>query len=88
VKQYRVPSPNQEKVLAAFQEEGWPPHIDDPLPPVADESPKDHLRDTIRSLNSSQKNRVLRFRGDGTGQGILWELVDGRAPPAAAAGKK
>ena len=77
VKQYRVPSPNQETVLAVFQEEGWPPRIDDPLPPVADGLPRDRLRNTIRSLNSSQKNRFLRFRGDGTGEGICWERAPG-----------
>ena len=39
VKQYRVPSPNQEAVLTVFQEEGWPPRIDDPLSPVPDGFP-------------------------------------------------
>jgi hypothetical protein len=76
VKQYRVPSPAQEAILAAFQEEGWPPHLDDPLPPLPDGSPADRLRSTIRNLNSNQKKRLIRFRGDGTGQGILWELID------------
>ena len=77
VKQYRVPSPNQEAVLTVFQEEGWPPRIDDPLSPVPDGFPKDRLRDTIRYLNKGQKNRLIRFRGDGTGEGVLWEPIDG-----------
>jgi hypothetical protein len=88
VKQYRVPSSTQEAILDAFQEEGWPHHLDDPLPPVHDGYPKDRLRDAIRHLNANQKNRLIRFRGDGTGQGILWELIDGRAPTVAAADKK
>ena len=71
VKQYRVPSSTQEVILAAFQEEGWPPHLDDPLPPVLDGYPPDRLRDAIRNLNSNQKNFLIRFRGDGNGQGIL-----------------
>jgi hypothetical protein len=83
VKQYRVPSSTQEVILAAFQEEGWPPQIDDPLPPIHDGCPKDRLRDTIRHLNSNQKNHLIRFRGDGTGQGILWELIDDRAPSSS-----
>ena len=33
VKRFKVPSPIQESILAAFQEEGWPSAIDDPLPP-------------------------------------------------------
>src|SRR5688572_2075781 len=32
VKEYRAPAPNQQLVLASFQEEGWPHRIDDPLP--------------------------------------------------------
>ena len=72
--------------MAAFQEEGWPAHLDDPLPPLHKGCSKDRLRDAIRHLNANQKNRLIRFRGDGTGQGILWELVDGPAPTVAAAG--
>jgi hypothetical protein len=88
VKQYRVPSPMQEAILAAFHEEGWPHHIDDPLPPITDECPKDRLRSTIWHLNSKQKNPLIRFRGDGTGEGILWEFTDGLAPTDAAANGK
>lgn len=88
VKQFRVPSSAQEAILAAFQEEGWPPHLDDPLPPVRDGCPKDRLRDAIRHVNANQKNRLLRFRGDGTGQGILWELIDERSSGVEADGEK
>ena len=86
VKRYRVPSSTQEVILASFQEEGWPARLDDPLPPLHKGCSKDRLRDAIRHLNANQKNRLIRFRGDGTGQGILWELVDGPAPTVAAAG--
>ncbi len=57
----------------AFQEEGWPVRIDDPLPPVSESEPKQRLRETIRSLNRNQKERLVRFKGDGTGEGVLWE---------------
>jgi hypothetical protein len=75
VKRFRVPSPNQEAVLEAFQEEGWPMTIDDPLPPVPEQQPKRRLRDTIKCLNLNQARRLIRFRGDGTGQRVFWELV-------------
>ena len=29
MKHFRVPASNQEKILSAFQEDGWPIHIDD-----------------------------------------------------------
>ena len=51
VKRFRVPSPNQETVLAAFQEEAWPIRIDDPLPVHSDIVQKRRLQDTIKSLN-------------------------------------
>lgn len=74
VKQFKLPSPNQEMVLLSFQEEGWPVRIDDPLPPVADILPKRRLHDTIKSLNRSQKCRLIRFLGDGSGEGVRWEI--------------
>jgi hypothetical protein len=73
VKQYKVPAANQEMILAAFQEEGWPPRIDDPLPQHPHLDPKRRLHDTINSLNRNQKNPLVRFLGDGSGEGIRWE---------------
>ena len=93
VKQFKVPSPSQETVLAAFEEEGWPPAIDDPLPPQPEQDPKCRLRRTIQKLNANQKHPLLRFRGDGSGQRILWEstltgtgrlTIEGRRPVRAA----
>lgn len=79
VKQFKVPAPNQEMVLAAFQEEHWPARIDDPLPPQADQDPKRRLHDTIVSLNRSHKHRLIRFMGDGSGEGVRWTIVDDSA---------
>jgi hypothetical protein len=73
VKRFRLPARNQELVLAAFEEEGWPPHIDDPLPSRLDHDAKQRLHDTIRRLNQHQINRLIHFRGDGRGCGVLWE---------------
>lgn len=75
VKIFKLPSPNQETVLMAFEEEGWPPRIDDPLSPAPEIDPKRRLHDTLKSLNRNQKNRLIRFMGDGTGEGIRWELI-------------
>lgn len=74
VKCYRVHAPNQETILAVFEEENWPPRIDDPLPPHPEQNPKRRLHDTINSLNRRQKFPVLHFMGDGSGQGVRWEV--------------
>jgi hypothetical protein len=81
VKQFKVPAANQEAVLAAFEEENWPPRIDDPLSPQAEQDPKRRLHDTINSLNRNQKRPLVRFLGDGSGQGVRWEFhTNGHEP--------
>jgi hypothetical protein len=80
VKCYKVTAPNQEAILAAFEEEGWPTRIDDPLSRQINQDPKRRLHDTIVALNKHQKRRLIRFLGDGSGEGIRWELVDEECP--------
>lgn len=84
VKQFKLPSPNQEMVLTAFEEEHWPPRIDDPLPPSKKFDAKQRLHDTIKNLNRNQKHRLIRFMGDGTGQGVRWEFEVEAAAAAIA----
>lgn len=76
VKHFKWTAQNQEAILSAFEEEGWPPRIDDPLPPQPDQDSKRRLSDTIKCLNRKQDNPIVRFRGNGTGEGIIWEVVD------------
>jgi hypothetical protein len=77
VKVFKLPSPMQEAILMAFEEENWPTKIDDPLPFHPEVHPKRRLHETIRSLNRNQKNNLIRFVGDGTGEGVRWELSRG-----------
>ena len=83
VKEFKLPSPNQETVLMAFEEEGWPPRIDDPLPPLPQLDPRRRLHDTIKALNRKQRHLLVRFMGDGSGEGIRWEFSNGHATVAA-----
>lgn len=73
VKHFKWQACNQARILAAFQEEAWPAKVDDPLTPTPSLDVKRRLCDTIKCLNRNQVNRLLRFRGDGTGQAVLWE---------------
>ena len=79
IKRFRVPADNQEKVLSAFQEEDWPSHVDDPLPPKQGMDCKERLKFTIRRLNAGQKDGRICFFGDGTGEGICWEALEAAA---------
>lgn len=63
VKWFRSPAPNQERILAAFQEEAWPPRVDDPLPQHKEQDPKRRLSDTIKCLNRTP-DRDRRDRAD------------------------
>jgi len=76
VKQFRVPASNQEAILSAFEEEGWPEQIDDPLSPCHDIPAKSRLHSAIASLNRNQKNSLVHFSGNGTGDGIFWKLSE------------
>ena len=49
VKRFRVPAPNQEAVLTAFEEEGWPQRVYDPLSPNGDTDTKNRLHQTIKA---------------------------------------
>jgi hypothetical protein len=72
VKEFRQRAANQVLILAAFQELEWPRRIDDPLPRGRGMVAKQRLRETIRSLNTFQRNPLLTFKADGTGTGVAW----------------
>jgi hypothetical protein len=82
VKRFRQPAKNQETILAAFQEDGWPPRIDNPLAGHGGAGAQDRLHDAVRKLNH-QASRVLRFLCDGNGEGVIWQLLKATAPGAA-----
>ncbi len=67
---------NQALILTAFQEEGWPQYIDDPLPPAGEQDPKHRLQATVKSLNRNQQAAVIRFHGNGNGLQVFWEAVE------------
>jgi hypothetical protein len=77
VKQFKEPAPDQETIFMVFEESNWAERIDDPLPPRGDVAPKERLHHTIWRLNRNQRNKLLVFSGDGTGEGIRWAPVAG-----------
>lgn len=90
VKRFLVPARNQESILSAFQEEGWPEHIDDPLIGKYGMDLKNRLNDVVFRLNRTQIEPLIRFHTNGRGNGIRWSLCDPesvrrRVQPAMAA---
>jgi hypothetical protein len=80
VKRFRRRAPDQEKILAVFEEEGWPPTIDDPLTKVHGIDSKRHLNHTVRNLNRVQLPHLIRFSVLGQGERISWQLSPSRKP--------
>jgi hypothetical protein len=74
LKSYRQPSGNQETILLAAEEMGWPRVFDDPLPRPRAGNPKVRLHDAIKKLNRNQETPLVHFKGDGTGTRVGWEL--------------
>jgi hypothetical protein len=64
--------PHLRKLLATV-EEGWPPRLDDPLPPGK-------LKDTLDYLNRRLSGRPLSFGRDGAGEGVVWSA---EPPPSS-----
>ena len=75
VKRFKCQAQNQVAILNAFQDENWPCRILDPLAPHPEQYAKRRLSDAIKCLNRKHEGRLIRFRGDGTGQGVVWELA-------------
>ncbi len=66
LKQYKRKAENQTRILASFEELGWPQSIDSPF----NEKEFKRRDDAIRELN---KIEGIRFFGDGTGEHIRWK---------------
>jgi len=73
LKTFRQPAPNQIAILEAFQQDGWPDRIDDPLPYAPNADTRQRLGDAVHRLNKSITSIV--FELDGTSVHILWKRL-------------
>ncbi len=78
-KKFQNSARNQRKILDAFEERRWRARIDDPIPLKLRLDKKRRLAQTIQNLNDGLEH--LRFHGDGTGEGVIWDYL--KPPPAA-----
>jgi hypothetical protein len=68
-------APNQECLLASFEELQWRERIDDPLPAGGGVDREERLVDTVKSLNRGQACILIRFRVTADRLGVYWEPV-------------
>ncbi|MDA1013587.1 MAG: hypothetical protein O3A00_03930 [Planctomycetota bacterium] len=72
VKSFRVPAIHQEMILSAFEEEGWPRCIFDPIPRNRGVAAERRLSNAISRLNGKQIASLIRFSVNGNGTGFAW----------------
>jgi hypothetical protein len=75
IKRFTHAAPSQELILSAFQEEGWPVEIDDPLPLKGYADAKRRLRQTVKNLNRAQRLQHLQFVINPDGESLRWQLT-------------
>jgi hypothetical protein len=72
VKRFTQPASSQEAILSAFEEEGWPERIDDPLSPSPDQDAPSRLRSAVNNLNRGRRPSPIRFGVCGRGTAVFW----------------
>jgi hypothetical protein len=78
VKRFRNSASNQRSILDAFQTQGWPERLADPLPGGcgARGNLKQRLHDAIKNLNRGHHARCLHFYGAGSGRTVGWRSLE------------
>jgi hypothetical protein len=80
IREVKAAATNVRLILDAFETDGWPDEIFDPLPPAEAKAPR---RRAVETINKDL--RLIRFRSTGNGQRIAWAPIDedgDAAPPA------
>jgi len=67
---------NQWRLIEAFDQAGWPEHLDDPLSePEQRWHSSERLNQTVKDLNRKLKGKRLHFRVDADRLSVRWEVV-------------
>jgi hypothetical protein len=65
---------NLRAILNAFERQGWPAWIPNPIKPAFDTDDRQRLADAVYKLNRGTRvTRMISFRRDGQGKGIIWQ---------------
>jgi hypothetical protein len=75
VKRFGQRAANQEAILDAFEEEGWPRFIFNPISPKDDLDDQVRLRRAVTRLNEAQSHPLIRLHVVRGGEEISWEYV-------------
>jgi hypothetical protein len=81
IKRFTKTAKNQHLIMEVFEEEGWPPSIDDPFPGGTHQEKRKRLNNAVDRLNHGHLLPLLRFHTNGTGDGIRWEFCQRNGQP-------
>jgi hypothetical protein len=87
VRYFRRGARNQERLLDAFQGQGWPEQVADPLPRHPRLKAAGQLRDAVKHLNAGLAGMPLRFRVSADAGTVFWAPCDFSAPPELQQGR-
>jgi hypothetical protein len=74
LKRVRADAVNERCLLDAFERQGWPEWIDNPLSRKDGVNRKRRLRETVKALNCGLDPPAIRFRTDWNGH-VGWQTV-------------
>jgi hypothetical protein len=74
LRQFKLPSADEERILAAFEERGWPHRIASPLPA---EGTNGRLAECVAALNWRLRRPLLHFDLSEQDREVTWEFRDG-----------
>jgi hypothetical protein len=77
VRRFRNAASHQRAILDAFESQGWPERLKDPLPYPENRriNLKRRLRDTIKNLNRDHETRCLHFYAADAGRAVGWQRL-------------
>lgn len=67
-------APNQFAILAAFEEEGWPIQIDDPIPGGSPVDSANRRHDAVKRLNRNIRIPKIKFRDHVSREAVSWTI--------------
>jgi len=76
VRQFRRNAENQIRILESFQDQRWPPWIENPFGRPGPTDPRHRLSDAVADLNNDQELKLIHFWVEKGTQRVSWELTE------------
>ena len=72
VKLYEREAPEQQRVLAAFEEQGWPALIENPRQHLDGDNLKAQLKSLVNNMNCGMQRPLIEFLSRDAGHMVAW----------------